>query len=100
MLVTHPYVQDVHLEEARLADGTMDRVLVVQSKKKRPDFLSAKNDNQMDELLRQLQSLDSLAKHGFADFKRIEIREMFKRFFLLVRKSNFPHTQNWLRQSL
>lgn len=75
MLVTHPYVDDVHLEEARLADGTMDRVLVVQSKKKRPEFLSAKNDNKMDELLRQLQSLDSLAKHGFADFKRIEIRE-------------------------
>lgn len=76
MLVTHPYVEDVHLEEARLADGTMDRVLVIQSKKKKPSFLSNDNDNQMDELLRQLQSLDSLAKHGFADFKRIEIREM------------------------
>jgi len=75
MLVTHPYVEDVHLEEARQADGTMDRVLVVNSNKRKPDFLSAKNDNQMDELLRQLQSLDSLAKHGFADFKRIEIRE-------------------------
>ena len=29
----------------------------------------------MDELVRQLKSLDRLAKHGFADFKRIEIRE-------------------------
>ena len=33
MLVTHPYVKNVHVEEARLADGTLDRVLVVQSKK-------------------------------------------------------------------
>jgi len=76
MLVTHPYVEDVHLEEARMADGTIDRVLVVNSIKKRPDFISAENDNQMDELIRQLQSLDSLAKHGFADFKRVEIREI------------------------
>ena len=76
MLVTHPYVDNVHLEESRLADGTIDRVLVVQSKKKRPDFLSAENDNQMNELIRQLQSLDRLAKHGFADFKRVEIREL------------------------
>ena len=76
MLVTHPYVENVHLEEARLADGTIDRVLVVNSKKKRPEFLSANNDNQMNELVRQLQSLDSLAKHGFADFKRVEIREI------------------------
>jgi hypothetical protein len=76
MLVTHPYVKDVHLEEARLADGTIDRVLVVRSRKKRPDFLAGQNDNEMNELLRQLQSLDSLAKHGFADFKRIEVREM------------------------
>ncbi len=76
MLVTHPYVEDVHLEEARMADGSMDRVLVIQSKKKKPDFLSAKNDNQMDELVRQLQSLDRLATHGFADFKRVEIREI------------------------
>jgi hypothetical protein len=33
MLVTHPYVKNVHIEEARLADGSIDRVLVVQSKK-------------------------------------------------------------------
>jgi len=75
MLVTHPYVENVHLEEARLADGSIDRVLVVQSKKKKPAFLRNRNDNQMDELVRQLKSLDRLAKHGFADFKRIEIRE-------------------------
>ena len=75
MLVTHPYVKDVHVEEARLADGTLDRVLVVQSKKRRLDFMNAENDNDMEELLRQLQSLDTLAKHGFADFKRVEIRE-------------------------
>jgi hypothetical protein len=75
MLVTHPYVNKVHVEEARLADGTLDRVLVVQSKKKRPDFLNAENDNDMEELLRQLQSLNTLARHGFADFKRVEIRE-------------------------
>ena len=76
MLVTHPYVKDVHVEEARLADGTLDRVLVVKSQKRRPDFLNANNDNDMEELLRQLQSLDTLAKHGFADFKRVEIREI------------------------
>ena len=76
MLVTHPYVKNVHVEEARLADGTLDRVLVVQSQKRRPDFLNANNDNDMEELLRQLQSLDTLAKHGFADFKRVEIREI------------------------
>lgn len=75
MLVTHPYVQNVHVEEARLADGTLDRVLVVQSRKRRPDFMNEKNDNDMQELMRQLQSLDTLAKHGFADFKRVEIRE-------------------------
>ena len=75
MLVTHPYVKDVHVEEARLADGTLDRLLVVQSKKRRLDFMNAENDNDMEELLRQLQSLDTLAKHGFADFKRVEIRE-------------------------
>lgn len=75
MLVTHPYVKNVHVEEARLPDGTLDRVLVVQSKKRRPDFLNANNDNEMAELMRQLQSLDTLAKHGFADFKRVEIRE-------------------------
>tara|TARA_B100001750_G_scaffold246485_2_gene268987 strand:- start:1812 stop:2045 length:234 start_codon:yes stop_codon:yes gene_type:complete len=76
MLVTHPYVKNVHVEEARLADGTLDRVLVVQSKKRRPEFLNGHNDNDMQELLRQLQSLDTLAKHGFADFKRVEIREI------------------------
>lgn len=75
MLVTHPYVQNVHVEEARLADGTLDRVLVVESKKDKPSFLNARNDNKMDELVRQLQSLDTLAKNGFADFHRIEIRE-------------------------
>ena len=76
MLVTHPYVKNVHFEEARLADGTIDRVLVIQSTKPKPDFLSNENDNDMNELVRQLQSLDRLAKHGFADFKRIEIREI------------------------
>ena len=75
MLVTHPQVQNVHVEEARLADGTIDRVLIVESKKDKPSFLNAYNDNKMDELVRQLQSLDTLAKNGFADFKRVEIRE-------------------------
>ena len=75
MLVTHPYVQNVHVAEARLADGTLVRVLVVQSRKRGPDFMNEKNDNDMQELMRQLQSLDTLAKHGFADFKRVEIRE-------------------------
>lgn len=75
MLITHPYIKDMHIEEARLADGTLDRVLVVRSLKKKPDFLSPENDNNMNELLRQLQSLDTLAKHGFADFKRVEIRD-------------------------
>ena len=37
--------------------------------------MNEKNDNDMQELMRQLQSLDTLAKHGFADFKRVEIRE-------------------------
>jgi len=76
MLLTHPYVKGVHLEEARLPDGTIDRVLIVESKKDRPGFLNARNDNQMDELVRQLQSLDTLAKNGFADFKRVEIRQL------------------------
>ena len=76
MLVAHPYVKDTHLEESRLPDGTIDRVLVVQSTKKKPDFLRNQNDNEMDELIRQLKSLDYLAKHGFADFKRIELREI------------------------
>jgi hypothetical protein len=78
MLVTHPYVKNVHIEEARLADGSIDRVLVVQSKKNRHGFLNARNDNdgEMDELIRQLQSLDTLAKNGFADFGRVEIRDM------------------------
>jgi hypothetical protein len=76
MLITHPYVEGVHLEESRLADGTIDRVLVVKSKKKKPDFLSAHNDNDMDDLVNQLRSLDNLAKYGFADFKRVEIREI------------------------
>lgn len=75
MLITHPYISDMHVEEARMSDGTYDRVLVVRANKKRPEFLSTGNDNAMDELLRQLQSLDTLAKHGFADFKRVEIRE-------------------------
>lgn len=75
MLVTHPYVKDVHLEEARMPDGSIDRVLVVKSTKRKPDFLQNHNDNDMDELIRQLKSLDHLAKHGFADFKRIELRE-------------------------
>lgn len=65
----------MHVEEARLPDGTYDRVLVVRANKKRPEFLSAGNDNAMDELLRQLKSLDTLAKHGFADFQRVEIRD-------------------------
>ena len=75
MLITHPYISDMHVEEARLPDGTYDRVLVVRANKKRPEFLSAGNDNSMNELMRQLQSLDTLAKHGFADFKRVEIRD-------------------------
>jgi len=74
MLVSHPYIDDIHIEEARLADGTIDRVLIVKSKKDRPDFLNANNDNGIDELVRQLQSLDTLAKNGFADFRRVEIR--------------------------
>lgn len=76
MLVTHPYVKDTYLEESRLPDGTIDRVLVVQSIKKKPAFLHNHNDNEMDSLIRQLKSLDHLAKHGFADFKRIELREI------------------------
>ena len=78
MLVTHPYVKDIHIEEARLADGTIDRVLVIHSKVKKPNFLSNKNDNdkEMEDFARQIQSLDKLAKHGFADFKRVEIREI------------------------
>jgi len=76
MLVTHPYVKNVHIEEERLADGSLDRVLIVQSQKNKPGFLNGNNDNQMNDLLRQLQSLDTLAKNGFADFKRIEIREI------------------------
>lgn len=75
MLVTHPYIADVHVEEARLADGSLDRVLIVRSKVKKPDMLLAENDNAMTELVRQLQSLDTLAKHGFADFHRVEIRD-------------------------
>ena len=77
MLVTHPYVQNVHFEENKQADGTIDRVLVVESKTQRKSFINRNhdNDNKMDELLRQLQSLDTLAKHGFADFQRVEIRE-------------------------
>lgn len=76
MLVTHPYVKNVHVEEALLADGSVDRVLVVQSNREKPDFLAADNDNRMIELLSQLESLDRLARHGFADFKRVEIREL------------------------
>ena len=75
MLVTHPYVKDVNLEEIREKDGTIDKVLVIKSKVKRPAFLNNNNDNELDELARQIQSLDTLAKHGFADFKRIEVRE-------------------------
>lgn len=75
MLITHPYIADMHVEEARMPDGTLDRVLVVRANKKRADFLSAENDNTVNELTRQLQSLDTLAKHGFADFKRVEIRD-------------------------
>ena len=74
MLVTHPYVDSAHVEEARMPDGTFDRILVVRSKMKRPK-LDADNDNSMTELLRQLQSLDTLARNGFADFTRIEIRD-------------------------
>ncbi len=78
MLVTHPYVDEVHVEEERLSDGTTNRILVVQSNRKKPDFLTNQNDNDqsMNELVRQLRSLDRLAKHGFADFKRVEIRDM------------------------
>jgi len=76
MLITHPYIGDMHVEEARLADGTIDRVLVVKSKVKKPAFLEAENDNGMMELTRQLQSLDTLAKNGFADFNRVEIRDL------------------------
>ena len=75
MLVTHPYIDGTHIEEAHLADGTIDRVLVVKSKTNRPNFLDAQNDNEFNELMRQLQSLDTLAKNGFADFKRVEIRD-------------------------
>ena len=75
MLIAHPYISDMRIEEARLADGSLDRVLVVRSNRKRPEFMQVGNDNSMDELLRQLQSLDTLAKHGFTDFKRVELRE-------------------------
>lgn len=76
MLITHPYIGDMHVEESRLADGTIDRVLVVKSKIKKPAFLDARNDNSVAELTRQLQSLDTLAKNGFADFHRVEIRDL------------------------
>lgn len=75
MLITHPFIGDMHVEEARMADGSIDRVLVVRSKLKKPAFLEARNDNEMAELTRQLQSLDTLAKNGFADFHRVEIRD-------------------------
>jgi hypothetical protein len=75
MLITHPYIGDMHVEETRMSDGTIDRVLVVKSKVKKPTFLNAQNDNSMAELTRQLESLDTLAKNGFADFKRVEIRD-------------------------
>jgi hypothetical protein len=76
MLVTHPYVKNVHVEELRTADGNLDRVLVVQSKKEKSWFSRSNNDNQMDDLMKQLQSLDTLAKNGFADFHRVGIREV------------------------
>lgn len=75
MLITHPYIGKVHVEELRLPDGTVDRVLVVESKINKPQMIESQNDNKMDELVRQLQSLDTLAKHGFADFQRVEIRD-------------------------
>lgn len=75
MLIAHPYISDMHIEEGRLPGGSLDRVLVVRSRKKRPELLDSTNDNNMHELLRQLQSLDTLARHGFADFKRVEIRD-------------------------
>lgn len=74
MLMTHPYIEDMRVEESRLADGRIDRVLVVHSRVKKPSFLNAQNDNSFAELARQLQSLDTLAKNGFADFNRVEIR--------------------------
>jgi ABC-type molybdenum transport system ATPase subunit/photorepair protein PhrA len=76
MLVTHPYIKDMRVEETKLSDGRIDRVLVVRSKIKKPSFLSAQNDNSFAELARQLRSLDTLAKNGFADFNRVEIRNL------------------------
>lgn len=75
MLITHPYIGKVHVEELRLPDGTIDRVLIVESKIRKPQMVESQNDNKMDELVRQLQSLDTLARHGFTDFQRIEIRD-------------------------
>lgn len=74
MLVNHPYVHDTQIVNHAQADGTQERVLVVQTRMWWASEYSVSNDNRLlMELAEQLRRLENIARTGGADFDRIDV---------------------------
>lgn len=72
MLLYDSHIQRTFLREGIDFFGKREVVLLVEMDEE-PSSIEQKDPKQYQELTRKLGYLDTLAKHGFLDFDRIEI---------------------------